>query len=108
MPIGSLEIIPSFEFLSLNHKEIKLYRANASLTRDPHFIIYSLNYPELKRTLTIKSSKDFPYTIESWEESFHQKGKKRTSKAVKIKTILSAYWSKNGVTDISERKELGL
>jgi hypothetical protein len=108
MPTGSLEIIPSFEFLSLNHKEIKKYHANASLTKAAHFIIYSINYPELKRTLTIKTSKDFPYTIESWEESYHQKGKKRTSKAVKIKTILSAYWNKNGVTDSSERKELGL
>lgn len=108
LPVGELQIIPSFEFLSLNHKEFKAFDAIASLDEEGAFLIYTINYPKLERTLSIKATKDFPNTIESWEETFSTRGKTLTTKAEKIKTIQSAYWSKNGVADVSERKELGL
>ena len=108
LPIGKLQMLPSLEYLGLNHKEIKTYEAITSLDEKEEFIYYSINYPTLKRTLTIKTSKEFPYTIEGWEETTEYHGKMQTTKAKKIKTIQSAYWSKNGVEDISERKELGL
>lgn len=108
LPVGELQIIPSFEFLSLNHKEFKGFDAIASLNEEGAFLIYTINYPKLDRTLSIKVTKDFPNTIESWEETFSSRGKTLTTKAEKIKIIQSAYWSKNGVADVSERKELGL
>jgi hypothetical protein len=37
-----------------------------------------------------------------------KKGQTLSTKAKKIKTIQSAYWNKNGVANIKERKELGL
>jgi hypothetical protein len=58
--------------------------------------------------LTIKISKEFPYYIQSWEETITKRGKTLTSKAEKISTILSAYWTKSGVGDTTERKALGL
>ena len=108
LPVGKLQIIPSFEYLGLHHKKFKAYEAATSLTLNDDFMIYEINYPSLQRSLTITASKAFPYTIERWEESFSSRGKILTTKAVKIKTIQSAYWSKNGVADIEERKELGL
>ncbi|QTE22733.1 septum formation inhibitor Maf [Polaribacter cellanae] len=108
LPIGKFDIIPSFEFLALNHQKIKAYKAETSLDEKEDFILYSINYPELERTLIIKTTKEFPFIIESWEETLTKRGKTLTTKAEKIKTIKSAYWSKNRVTDTEERKELGL
>jgi hypothetical protein len=108
LPVGELQIIPSFEFLGLNHKKFKAFDAIASLEEKGDYLIYTINYPNLGRTLSIKATKDFPHTIESWKETFTSRGKTLTTKAEKIKTIQSAYWSKNGVTDIAERKELEL
>jgi len=108
MPLGNIAIIPSFEFLALHHKEIKSYAAVATLKTVGNSQFYKLSYPKLKRTLTIKISKEFPYYIQSWEETFTKRGKTLTSKAQKINTILSAYWTKNGVGNTAERKALGL
>ncbi|MFQ3182228.1 MAG: hypothetical protein ACI9Z4_001832 [Polaribacter sp.] len=108
LPVGNLNIIPSFEFLALNNQQIKAYKAKASLVKKGGFVKYAIEYPELKRTLTIEATKDFPYTIESWEETITKRGKTLTTKAEKIKTIQSAYWQKNGVANVKERKELGL
>jgi hypothetical protein len=108
LPVGNLDVIPAFEFLALHHQQIKAYKAEASLKIKGGFIKYTLKYPTLKRTLTIEATKDFPYTIESWEETISQRGKTLTTRADKIKTIQSAYWQKNGVGNVKERKELGL
>jgi hypothetical protein len=108
LPVGNLDIIPSFEFLALHHKEIKAYKAEASLTKEGSYKVYTIKYAELKRTLSIKITTTFPYIIESWEEKLTKKGQTLSTKAKKIKTIQSAYWNKNGVANIKERKELGL
>lgn len=108
LPIGKLQIIPSFEYLGLYHKKFQSYEAITSLTEKGDFQFYSIKYPILKRTLTIKVSKNFPYTIESWEETSSSRGKLLTTTAEKIKTIQSAYWNKNGISDIRERTALGL
>ena len=108
IPLGKLQIIPSFEYLGLNHKKFQAYEAITTLEEKGSFLVYSIDYPNLKRTLSIKVNKTFPYTIDSWEETIFSRGKTSTTKAEKIKTIQSAYWSKNGVADINERKELGL
>jgi len=108
MPVGNIDIIPSFEFLALHHKEIKAYKAEASLTTEGTNKVYTIKYAALKRTLTIKIAAAFPYIIESWEEKLQKRGQILSTKAKKIKTIKSAYWRKNGVGDVEERKELGL
>ena len=105
---GRYKVIPSMEFLALNHQKIKAYDAEINLIEKDDFLYFSAYYPTLKRKLSIQLTKNFPYTIESWEETTNSRGKKLTTKAEKIKTIQSAYWTKNSVTDIEERKELGL
>jgi len=108
LPIGNMDIIPSFEFLALNHQKIKAYKAKAILKEDGDFMMYSVDYPTLKREVTIKATKEFPFIIESWTETTTKNGKKLTTKATRIKTILTAYWNKNGVADTEERKSLGM
>lgn len=105
---GRYKVIPSFEYLALNHQKIKAYDAEVNLIEKGSFFHFSVYYPSLQRKLTIKLTKEFPFMIEGWEETVTSRGKKLTSKAEKINTIKSAYWTKNGATDTKERKELGL
>jgi hypothetical protein len=105
---GRYKVIPSLEYLALNHKKIKAYDAETNLIKKGSFFYFSVYYPGLKRKLTIKLTQEFPFTIESWEEKHISGGKTMTSKATKIKTIKSAYWSKNKVSDKDIRNELGL
>ena len=53
LPIGEINVIPSFEYLRLAHKELKSYRTTASLTKTEVISAYTIEYPELERTLTI-------------------------------------------------------
>ncbi|WP_405562231.1 septum formation inhibitor Maf [Polaribacter sp. Asnod6-C07] len=108
IPVGELQIIPSFEYLSLNHKKIQAYKAEASLLKNSDFLVYTINYPSLKRKLSIQLTKEFPFIIESWKEEIVSRNKTLITKAEKIKTLQSAYWSKNGTADVDERKALGL
>lgn len=108
LPVGDLEIIPSFEYTRLRHTPIKAYKANASLNSGT----YTLKYPELNRTLAITFNTKFPYNILSWEESyksgFGSNAKVLTSKATRLKTIKSPYWKKNSNKDEVLRETLQL
>lgn len=106
LPTGHLKIIPSFEYTRLKHKTIKAYQANATLTENT----YSINYPELERTLTITFNPNFPHDIVSWEETFKSgfgnNAKVLTTKATKLKTIKSSYWQKKSIKDEVLRETL--
>lgn len=108
LPIGNISVIPSLEYIRLRHIDFKAYNANASLKNNT----YSLYYPELQRTLIINFNTEFPYEINSWEETipsgYGTNIKTLTTKATKIKTIKSAYWSKNSNSNKNLRTELGL
>lgn len=98
LPIGNIKAIPSLELIRLKHKTLKAYNASAKLTVGN----YTINYPDLKRTLSINFNPNFPYDIVSWKETIDGK----TTKATKLKTIKSAYWNKNGNKDEVLRKTL--
>ena len=105
---GRYKVIPSMEYLALNHKKIQAYDAETNLIEKGNFLYFSVYYPRLQRKLTIQLTKKFPYNIESWKETSTINGQKMVTTAEKIKTIQSAYWNKNGVTNTEERKLLGL
>ncbi|WP_025741713.1 hypothetical protein [Aquimarina pacifica] len=112
LPLGTIEIIPSFEFCRLKHKEIKAYKAKASLQKNDSTTTYILEYPELKRSISITFTTSFPYEIEEWSETFTSgfgnSAKEMTTTATKTKQIKSPYWRKNSNQDEVLRKELGL
>lgn len=112
LPIGEVNIIPSFEYIRLSHNKLKAYIAIISLITSDGLNTYKIHYPTLERTLEIQFKSSFPYTIESWTDSyksgFGKKAKTMTSLATKIKTIKTPYWQQNGNNSISLRDTLGL
>lgn len=108
LPTGTIKMIPSFEFIRLKHIELKSYMASAELKKNS----YTINYPELNRTLTINFNSEFPYHISGWEETYKDgyglNENFLTTKGTKLKTIKSAYWSKNRNSDEVLRKTLQL
>lgn len=106
LPTGDLKIIPSFEYTSLKHVEIRPYQAYAELKSDS----YTITYLELSRTLTINFNKSAPYEILSWTEvfknGFGNNINPLITKATKLKTIKSDYWSKNSNNDSVLRETL--
>ncbi len=112
LPVGTLQIIPSMEYIRLSHKELKAYSATATLTEEEAQSTYVLTYPELGRTLSIQFTTAFPHTIEGWTESFKSgygsNAKVLTSTGKKVKTIKSPYWQKNSNRFLPLRDTLGL
>jgi hypothetical protein len=108
LPTGDLQIIPSFEYIRFKHVDLKAYKASAILKDDT----YTISYPELDRTLSITFNPDFPYEISGWEETFKSgfgsNAKLLTTKATKLVTIKSSYWSKNNNKDEVLRETLQL
>lgn len=104
LPTGTIAIIPSFEFARLRHKEIKPYRADASLKLIDGMQIYSLHYPDLNRTLSISFEPVSPYKVIGWEE----KTGDFISTAKKDSQIHSEYWTKNKNEHLYLRDSLNL
>lgn len=108
LPTGEISIVPSLEYTRLKHKTIKAYNAFASLENST----YTLNYPELNRSLKINFNTTFPFEILGWEETsitgYGASAKTLTTKATKLQTIKSAYWNKNTNADESLRTTLKL
>ncbi|WP_421825023.1 septum formation inhibitor Maf [Flagellimonas oceanensis] len=112
LPVGSISIIPSLEFIRLSHQEIKAYNANAQLSSKDGLTTYSISYPELERNLMVKFTTDFPHSIESWTEEFKSDfgpdAKRMTTSATKIKSLKTAYWQQNDNNNLILRDSLGL
>lgn len=112
LPVGEIELIPSLEFIRLTHKKLKEHKANATLTSTNGLSTYQITYPQLERTLSINFTEAFPYTIESWSDSFiggyGANARTLTSKATKIKRVKTPYWRQNGNKDLHLRDSLGL
>ena len=105
-------MIPSLEYIRLSHKELKAYKAITTLTKANNTSTYSINYPELERTLNINFGNEFPYLIESWTDTFNDgfgdNKKVLTSKATRINRITTPYWQQKSNKDLSLRDSLGL
>ncbi len=112
LPTGNVQMIPSLEYIRLRHQKLQAYDAIATLSTENGIQTYSINYPNLKRTLNIQFSEAFPHTIEGWEETFISGygpgAKEMTSTATKKKSIKTAYWGKNSNEDVFLRDSLGL
>jgi hypothetical protein len=108
LPIGSIEIIPSLEYLRLTHQNSKAYSANASLQNGS----YTIDYPEINRSLKINFNPNFPYNILGWEETitsgYGASSKRLITKATKLESMKSAYWSQNTNEDEVLRETLKL
>ena len=115
LPTGKLQLIPGTMFQRLRHASWGLQEAAARLepvAGNDRLMGYTITYPDLDRTLTIHFNKEFPHEIEGWEESYPsgwgRRANRLTTRARRVKRMLSNYWTKNWVVDIVLRRELGL
>jgi len=112
LPQGKVKIIPSMEYIRLSHNELRAYDAVTTLSANEDLSTYTIEYPELGRTLTINFKTDFPHEIEGWADSFKSgfgpNAKTLTSVAKKMKAIKSPYWQKNSNQFLPLRDSLGL
>jgi hypothetical protein len=74
LPTGDIEIIPSFAYWQSARKSPNIYEAKAELKNysEKEFTgkklkIYSLDYPDLKRNLSIVFEGEFPFEIVGWK-----------------------------------------
>jgi uncharacterized protein YaaQ len=92
---GELQMIPSLEYLRLFNLPVEAYQANVSQEKITSQMVTKIEYVDLKRALTITQDAQFPYSIESWEETWTKQDSSYTTKATKIKQIRIDYWNKN-------------
>lgn len=118
LPFGKIKMVPSQEFMRLEHKPLKAYDAEASLVLQVNdqksggeeFYIYTLHYPELDRTLKISCQSTFPFKILSWEETKNASNPSTalTTKAIAGETMNLPYWELNKNENEVYRDSLGL
>ena len=108
LPLGEIQMVPSLEYSRLRHRSIKAYDAIASAEEGAYTIIY----PELDRKLSIYFNPKFPFTIEGWKESnpvgYGNTRQHMTTTATRLKSLKTAYWSKNSNSDQALRDKLML
>jgi len=117
LPIGDVKMIPGSFFTTLRMIDIGEEKAVAELINKKegergNVSLYTVTYPSLRRTLSIRFNRYFPHDILSWSETYPSGSGKNaevlTTKAHRTHAVMTDYWNKNGVKDLELRKELGL
>ena len=107
LPKGKILILPSIEYLQLNHKKIKFYEAEASIIQEEGINTYLIIYPELQRKHSISFKNVRPYGIIEWAE-YDLRFPDQVTKAKVIKTVKLPYWKLNNLGEENYRDSLGL
>lgn len=115
LPTGQIDIIPSTTVIRLRHLPFKTYTAQAAHGdysgndfEGDHLKVYTLEYPQLQRELSIVYQAEEPYIIEGWKDTYPSAfdQQPRTTLARRTNTILSPYWKLNSREDMPERQRL--
>ena len=110
-------MIPGSFFTTIRMIDLRAEKAVAELTNtqednEGDISQYTVKYPALGRTLSIRFNRDFPHDILSWSETYPsgsgKNAKVLTTKARRTHAVMVDYWNKNSVKDLKLRKELGL
>ena len=112
LPLPELKKLPSSMFLRLSHSELKAYQVEIDKKIDGKMTIYSVRYPEMNRILKISFTTEFPYTIESWEETYQSgwgsNAKMMTTTGKRKAREMLDYWNLHSNDDIHWSNKLGL
>ncbi len=115
LPVGKIKLLPSTFYTRFRHSEFKPEMAVASMEKDegnPAMMVYNIQYKNIDRTLKITFQEKFPFQIEGWEETYTSgwgnSAKMLTTKAVRKKSMMLDYWTKNSNDDLVLRKDLEL
>ncbi len=106
LPTGSVRMIPGGEYARLRHRDPAVREANATLrTTDDGVSVYTVEYTELGRSLSIRFGTGFPHEILGWEEAIEGRP---TTRAERTHSLRIDYWTRNSNADAPLRRELGL
>jgi len=112
LPTGEIDIVPSTFYQRLSHTDLDVSKANASVESMGETKTYTLDYPDLERTISIEFQAQFPHKIMGWEETypsgFGKNAQKLTTKATLDETIMLDYWTRNQPDDEILREKLNL
>ena len=105
LPTGSIQVIPGAITTLFSHYPIESYQATGELKQASKRSTYTLNYPELEKSLEIRFDSEFPHIIRSWKETSPQ----GTTKAILSHRIMNSdYWLQRKPNHRALRKKLGL
>ncbi len=113
LPAGEIEIVPGALYQRLSHDDWGVRKAVARTeSAGDSLRVFTLSYPELNRTLSIRFNAAFPHEIEGWEDT-HRSGfgagaRDLTTRAVRNKRMMLDYWGRHSNADLPLRQELGL
>ena len=116
LPKGTFNIIPSQIVTRFLHLPLKSYKAKAVISKyqgqefETKTKVYTLDIPDLKRTLKVFYTEDAPHTILGWDDSYMNPfGKDTITSTARLKKQLKEkYWQRNSNADQHLRLELGL
>lgn len=117
LPLGEIKMVPGSFFTTLHKIEPGAEDAFADLTNtqemDMDYVLqYTVTYPSLQRTLSIRFNRDFPYDILSWSETClsgsGKNAKVLITNARRTHAVMTDYWNKHSLEDLNLREELGL
>jgi hypothetical protein len=117
LPTGNMQLLPSNEYTRLTHRPYASSPATLSTGNysgadfsGEDLQVYTINYPELQRTLEIVFESEAPYQIVGWKDTYPSMFDKqpRSTIAKRTHTMMDAYWSHNSLADMDKRSELGL
>ena len=95
LPTGPVKVIPGLFYTRLNHVDLKITDAIAEKSETDSANVYTLNFPEADRILSIRYGKRFPFQILGWRETWKEKGKTMETISTLDKTLFTDYWTKN-------------
>lgn len=102
--LGKYMMLPSLEFIRLQHASIEPSPVEVSQTRDSLTISTHLNYPSIGRHLHITQKAKFPFTITSWKSIYQND----TTSAQLLQQLHIDYWNKNANKFLHLRDSLKL
>ncbi len=111
LPVGQVPMLPGTIYQRLSHTDFEPQSATATMAQDSSdaaLRVYSIEYPELRRTLRISFRATFPHQVEGWEETYPDGGQLLTTRAEATGRQRLAYWELNRPGDESWRDSLGI
>lgn len=112
LPTGKTTMYPSMLAARLLHIDYKPYTCHLSIQKKETSTIYTVEYPELERTLEIEFENKHPRKIMGWTETnysgFGADKKMLTTTATRMKSINTDYWNRHSVADSTYRHLLDL
>ena len=95
LPLGEVEVVPGLFHTRLNHTALKIASAVAEKSETDSSFTYTLSFRDPRRVLSIQYSRNFPFRILGWQESWQERGKTMETSAILDKTLYTDYWTKN-------------